>query len=174
MSKTPFPDSYWVLPGLLLAGEYPYAKEPAAGEQKLAALLDVGIRLSIDLTEAGEYNLRPYALAFLAQAQKRQLQVLHQRFPIPDGGIPSLAQMQAILARIDQALADSTPAFVHCFGGIGRTGTVIGCYLVQHGYSPAQALTQIAAWRAGTPDEHRPAPETAAQVQFVQAWPPGD
>src|SRR3712207_6971239 len=45
--------------------------------------------------------------------------------------------------------------YVHCWGGIGRTGTVVGCYLVEHGMDGEQAIAAIAEWRAGTPDKGR-------------------
>ena len=50
----PFPRSYWVIPGLLLAGEYPGAKEQKEAEQKLSGLLDAGIRQIINLMEPDE------------------------------------------------------------------------------------------------------------------------
>jgi hypothetical protein len=40
---TPFPKSYWVIPGRLLAGAYPGAKDPAEAAGKLKALFDAGI-----------------------------------------------------------------------------------------------------------------------------------
>jgi len=50
----PFPRPYWVIPGLLLAGEYPGAKEQNEAEQKLSDLLDAEIRQIIDLMEPDE------------------------------------------------------------------------------------------------------------------------
>ena len=43
-SPIPFPRSYWVIPGLLLAGAYPGAKDANEAEEKLSGLLNVGIR----------------------------------------------------------------------------------------------------------------------------------
>ena len=57
-----------------------------------------------------------------------------------------------ILDDLDQALADGHRVYLHCFGGIGRTGTVVGCYLVRHGMTGNEVLEQIAAWRRGTPE----------------------
>ena len=34
--------------------------------------------------------------------------------------------------------------YVHCWGGIGRTGTTVGCWFVRHGRTGDQALAEIA------------------------------
>ena len=54
--------------------------------------------------------------------------------------------MSDILDAIDAALRDGKTVYVHCWGGVGRTGTVIGCWLVRHGKTGDEALSQIAEW----------------------------
>jgi protein-tyrosine phosphatase len=158
----PIPDSYRPAPGLL-AGEYPGAPTDTQARPKLHALLNTGTTLFIDLTEAGEYNLRPYAPLLPDNVE-------HRRISIPDMGTPSPETMTHILDTIDTALTEGRGVYVHCFGGIGRTGTVVGCYLVRHGLSGAAALARIADLRRDTPDGHRQSPETHAQRQMVHAW----
>ena len=53
-AKTPLPNSFWVLPGKLLAGEYPGAPTPQHTHARLAQLLASGINSFIDLTEPDE------------------------------------------------------------------------------------------------------------------------
>jgi protein-tyrosine phosphatase len=96
--------------------------------------------------------------------------VLHRRMPIADMDTPTPEEMSQTLALIDQALADGRSIYVHCWGGIGRTGTVVGCHLVQHGLSGIQAIEEIARLRAGTPDAWRASPETEEQRQMVLSW----
>ena len=55
----PDPNTYWVIPGKLLAGEYPGARNPEEARSRLRKFLAAGIRHFIDLTEVGE--LTPYA-----------------------------------------------------------------------------------------------------------------
>ena len=170
MNDHVIPDSYWVRPGLLLAGEYPGARTEAEARAKLSALLDAGVRVFVDLTEAGEYGLRPYWPLVQALAAERGLTVTHKRLSIPDMGTPEPGHMRAILDEIDCRLAAGEPVYVHCYGGIGRTGTVVGCYLVRHGAAGKAALAEIARRRQGTPDGYHQSPETEEQRRLVLTW----
>jgi protein-tyrosine phosphatase len=178
MMDRPIADSYWVLwpagaPSRLLAGEYPGARVTTEAEAKVDRLLTAGVTLFIDLTEAGEYNLRPYAELAQQVAARSNKSVSHRRLSIPDLAIPTGHKMGEILDTIDTALVQDETIYVHCFGGIGRTGTVIGCWLVRHGLDGDEALAHIARWREGTPDGWRTSPETAAQRQMVLNWSKG-
>jgi protein-tyrosine phosphatase len=77
------------------------------------------------------------------------------------------------LDAIDEALARGKNVYVHCYAGVGRTGTVVGCYLVRHGMAPRDALATIARWREGRSTAHRRSPETDNQERFVLAWSEG-
>jgi len=164
------PDSYWVIPGLLLAGEYPGARTDGEARGKLSALLDGGVRHFVDLTEAGEYGLRPYWPLVQQMAGERGIAVTHRRMSIPDMSAASPAHMLAVLDEIDRAMAQGRPVYVHCYGGIGRTGTAVGCYLVRQGRTGEAALAEIARRRQGTPDGDRQSPETEAQRRLVLTW----
>lgn len=166
-------DSYWVERGRLLAGPYPGDPDAAAERHKLDAFLDLGIRRFLDLTEAGEHS--PYTPLLGQLAGARVLDVEHTRMAIPDFGVPATARMRAILDRLEAELAHDEPVYLHCRGGAGRTGTVVGCYLVERGNSPERALEQIAADRRGLDSKRREwsSPETEEQRRFVLAWTPG-
>jgi protein-tyrosine phosphatase len=180
ITNLPIPDAYQIsfanlsfarpVNGRLLAGEYPSAKNAAEAEAKLARFLNSGVTFFLDLTEAGEYNLRPYETAVQHMAAARGQAITHHRMAIPDVSTPTPAFMTTILDTLDERLGQGETVYVHCFGGIGRTGTVIGCWLVRHGLTGEQALAQIAAWRQGTPDGWKQSPETAAQRQMVVNW----
>lgn len=168
----PHPNTYWVIPGRLLAGEYPgAAREPLALE-KLNAFLECGIDGFLDLT--GEGELQPYAHLLKDLRPHYHAPVTHRRLPIPDMGIPEPQHMQAILAQLDTWLATGRQVYVHCWGGIGRTGTVIGCYLVHCGLTGEQALTRMAAlWQGMSAEKRRhypESPQTREQQDFVRYW----
>ncbi len=157
------PDSYWVIPGRFAAGEYPGNRREEEARRRLAVFLAAGIDNFVDLTEAGEYGLAPYA-PFLPSTAR------HRRFPVPDLGVPAPAQMTLILDAVDAALAEGRGVYAHCWGGVGRTGTVVGCWLVRRGLSAGAAFERIAAWRQDIPEGDRPSPETAEQRAFVRCW----
>jgi protein-tyrosine phosphatase len=170
---TPIPNSYWVRPGQLLAGEYPMDWDDRMSRQKLRRLLEAGVTFFLDLTEAGEYGLKPYTSPLREEAATMGRSVKHQRIPIRDRGTPPQEEMVHILDTLDIALAEGQAVYVHCYGGIGRTGTVIGCYLVRHGMGGAEALEEIARLRQATPSGWVTSPETKAQRQMVRDWSPG-
>lgn len=165
----PIPDSYWVVDGLLLAGEYAGAPTAAKARGKLEALLDAGIRAFVDLTEEGELSAYDDMLQELAR--DRGIAVAYDRVPIRDLGVPRPADLHMLLSRLETNVARGTPSYVHCWGGIGRTGTVIGCWLVEHDAMDGQtALKHIAELRRGTPDGARRSPETDEQSALVLGW----
>lgn len=163
VDRHPLPNSYWVIPGRLLAGEYPSARGEAEAGHKLGLLFGVGADFFLDLTEEGERTLNPYSRLLPAG-------VLHRRMAIPDLTAPPREGMVEILDTLDAALRAGRVVYLHCFGGIGRTGTVVGCFLVRHGTGPDQVLRRIAELRVGVLDEAASVPETAEQRRMVANW----
>ncbi|MBN2394603.1 MAG: dual specificity protein phosphatase family protein [Anaerolineae bacterium] len=159
--NTPFPEAYWVEPGLLLAGPYPAQRWAHVTSTKLERLLQAGIQLFVDLTEKDE--ALPYAHKLSGKAR-------HERFPISDFDTPSPQEMVTILNALDHALHAQQRVYVHCLGGLGRTGTAIGCYLVRHGMDGDEALKTIRKLRSGTLFARSPSPETEAQQRMVLRW----
>jgi len=169
--KTPVPDSYWVVDGLFLAGEYPGSYLEEETRRKLAAFLDAGIRAFFDLTAKGE--LSPYEERLCELARDRSVDVTYERTPIRDMDVPDVAGLRALLGRIAANIAAGIPSYVHCYGGIGRTGTVVGCWLVEHAaLQPDAALKRVTELRFGTPDARFRSPQTDAQVALVRSWQP--
>ena len=79
--------------------------------------------------------------------------------------------MIQILDEIDAVIESDKPVYVHCLGGIGRTGTVVGCYLLRHGLATgANVLEKIQELRLYDPNLYRDSPETSIQRNFVLNW----
>ncbi len=161
----PIPNSYWVLPGRFLAGGYPGDVDDDEAREKVHRLLAVGVDFFLDLTEAEELN--PYE-PFLREAAAGR-PVVYRRMPIHDFSIPTVEEMAAILDAIDAALAAGRSLYLHCWGGSGRTGTVVGCYLVRRGMPGEEALCEIARLRRGVASV-RCSPETPEQREMVRGW----
>lgn len=173
----PLPNCYWVEPGRLLAGEYPGDLDERVARHKLRALLEAGLTYFLDLTAPYEPGymapLQPYAPWLRDEAAARGLTVTHTRHPIPDYGVPdSRAAMATILNQMDTALQAGERVYLHCWGGVGRTGTVVGCYLVRRGRTGAQALDELSrVWRSVPKSAWYPrSPQTEEQVEFVRRW----
>jgi hypothetical protein len=170
-------NTYWVIERLLLAGEYPGNQSPTATREKLTQYLDFGTRAFLDLTHP--YELKPYAPTLLALAKERGIKVKYQRLSIDDMGIPnSLEWMRTIQGQLTRWQEAGIPAYVHCWGGVGRTGTAVACHLVEHGLSPQEALSKLANLWSGMSADKRmrypQSPQTMQQVQFVDQWIPSE
>ncbi|TFK47403.1 hypothetical protein OE88DRAFT_1666170 [Heliocybe sulcata] len=171
--KRPIPNSYWATP-LLLACEYPW--EPSAQQPKLDFLLRAGVRTFIDLTECGE--LKSYERALTERARKLGIDVdaiEYHRFPIHDRSLPeSVDYMGKILDVLRDNESRRRISAVHCRGGIGRTGMVIGCWLTECGVASSgeDALRMIAEeWKTVEKCKRFPcSPETGPQFEFVRSF----
>lgn len=172
----PFDRSYWVVPGRLLAGVYPSSDNQAEATDKLQRLLEVGVRHIINLTEPVEKNwkgvpLSDYEPELKTLATQQNLQIVCRRHLIRDLDVPSIATMKIILNEIDEAMQASKYTYVHCWGGRGRTGLVVGCFLARHGMATGEsALKMIRYLRRTDAKADTEAPETLAQKEFVRNW----
>lgn len=136
----------WLIPGVLAGMGRP---RTAAD---LLALRGQGVRVVISLTE------EPLPAAWLDAAG---LTAVH--LPVRDFTAPSPAQLREAVAAIDRARAADMPVTVHCAGGMGRTGTMLACYLVSQGENAADAIAAVRAARPGSI-------ETRAQEEAVVAF----
>ena len=171
MSEKPIPESYWVVPGHFLAGGYPISStDDTIARQCLTAFIDMGFDTFFDLTRPGE--LPAYQPTLEEEADQHGLPIHYQRLNIQDKGLPSHVQMLVLLDALDTALAAGHKVYLHCWGGIGRTGTTVGCWLVRHGLTGGQALIRLnELYRTAEQSRLFPqSPETPAQMKFILDW----
>ena len=168
-ANIPIDDSYWVIPNKLLAGEYPGQLDEEGARLKVKSFLDAGVTAFIDLTEDGE--LKPYDHLFPPAGALAGEPITYRRMPIRDLGIPSSQGMSKILKLMNELLDDGEIVYIHCWGGIGRTGTVVGCFMVEKfGIDGSKALQKIEKFRSDTPKRCRTSPETQRQTDMVLQW----
>lgn len=173
---TPFDRSYWVIDEKFLAGCYPGDYDLKMTEKKLTYLLRYGIRHIINLMEEDEEIHRCkngviYSDILPIISLKLKVNVTISRHPIPDYGITNQANIKKILDEIDENIALGKRVYVHCWGGIGRTGMIVGCYLIRHGYANSEdVLDKIKVLRSGLSNDFIESPESQAQKNIVKSW----
>lgn len=136
----------WLYPERLLACAYPW------GPDGLTSLVERGVSVIVNLHERGHDPER------LARCGLTEVHV-----PVPDFTAPTADQLARGVRAIDRALVAGQRVAVHCAAGLGRTGTLLACYLVSTGLEPTAAIARIRAVRPGSV-------ETAEQQAAVEAF----
>jgi|SRR5579883_2796545 len=161
----PLLNSYWVIPGRLLAGEHPVVSDRTESRDRVGRLRQANLDSFIDLTQPGE---QPDYRHWLGKRDD------YQRFAIVDGGVPqTVSETLALLEHLRRALASRRGVYVHCRAGIGRTGLAIGCYLAELGGDGRAALEQLnALWgQSGRASSWPRVPQTPQQADYIRRWP---
>ena len=109
----------WIVDGKILASVYP------TFEYLQYLNREENIKLAVNLTES------PWDENW---AYDSGIRCIH--FPVRDMTVPDPMKLREIIESIDR---HDGPVMIHCAAGIGRTGTVIGVYLVSHGSDPESA-----------------------------------
>lgn len=118
-NRRPIDNSYQVT-SQIYAGEYPRNKDIESSVIKLHQFESFGITHFVDLTEEGE--LAPYEDMLYNGAS-------YQRFPIKDVSVPkSMDDVRKLVKRIIMIVSNNSEAkvYIHCWGGVGRTGVIVG------------------------------------------------
>jgi ADP-ribosylglycohydrolase/protein-tyrosine phosphatase len=150
---------------LLIAGQYPGSSGRVTHVLKMSDIVTMEIDSIVNLMELEELKrFSPYQKAL--QFVSSNLKIHH--LPIRDMDIPEDLILQKILDTIERDISSGKRVYVHCWGGHGRTGTVIGAWLVKEGMSSKEALEQIKAQRLLTLFGDAPSPQTPEQIDVIK------
>lgn len=159
MNNKPIENSYNV-DERVYAGEY--AGDKFNPKDKIQSLLDFGITHFIDLTEEGDLD---------SYKQYIPENCCHCRFPIRDVSVPKECKsVYELMKYIDIVISNpDNKVYIHCWGGVGRTGLIVGCYYVYRGETAKQALEHLSeSFKQCPKSEHRRTPETREQIEFIR------
>jgi hypothetical protein len=167
------PQHYPIEAGKLYGGEYPGHPDPNVARVRLQHLITLGIRTFVDLTTPAD-RMAPYEELLTEMEEAAGAPLRRISLPVRDMAVPENAEtMQAILQSIRESTHHAPAVYVHCWGGIGRTGTVVGCWLRECGHAPESALARVQHLYASHMAKvriHPESPQTLAQKDYVRKW----
>jgi hypothetical protein len=162
----PTPESNWVVPGKLLVGAYPASNDDEETLCLITSILRWGITKFVCLQQ--EYRehgvteamwrsgqaLRPYfhdvrsivkkkalipSLRNYPVVDEEDLNFVH--FPIRDCGITDDDGVLELARSLVKSIAEGEVIYLHCWGGHGRTGTLVCIMLhLMYGYTDTEAM----------------------------------
>jgi len=169
------PQHYPIEPGTLFGGEYPGHPESGFARAKILALVELGVRTFIDLTSPHD-RMEPYEGLVAELGKETGTELRRIAVSIPDMSVPDSEEfMSAIMEAVRDSITSSPAVYIHCWGGIGRTGTVVGCWLRECGLGSDEALERVqhlyTTHMPKSKDIRYPeSPQTWEQKDYIRGW----
>lgn len=85
-------------------------------------------------------------------------------FEIKDRGLPNLADFRKLIRGLYIQVSEGASLAVHCRAGIGRSGVVASCLLIEDGADPQRAIDMVSAARRVS------IPDTQEQFDFIMDY----
>ena len=145
----------WLVPGVLAGLAHPGGPsydadmDQAGLREALGFLREQGIGAIVSLTEYPLDSTTVEACGFE-----------YLQRPVPDMEPPAIDDIETVVEFVDKASLRGIGTGVHCLAGLGRTGTMLACYLVSKGEDASAAVARVRRERPGSV-------ETPAQEEVV-------
>lgn len=128
----------WLIPNEIAA-----MSRPSSGVSNFEFLADKGVGAIVSLTESP-----------LSKALIEEFGFDYEHVPVRDFTAPTLDEADQLVEFIARARQAGKVVAVHCQAGLGRTGTVLSCYLVSQGYTARDAIAKVRSVRPGSVETH--------------------
>jgi len=122
-------------------------------QESIHSLNKIGVKLLVTLTE------KPLEKSWFDNTDIENLHI-----PILDFQTPTLQQVDIFIQAAKKLINTNNSVIVHCTAGMGRTGTMLACWLVaERNYTPFKAVEFVREKRPGSI-------ETKEQLQFIGSY----
>ncbi len=151
-----------------MAGEYPASEDSEQTEKTIEGLLSLGITCFINLTEVDD-GLPEYEEVVNRLSGGKATVV---RVGVPDHDIPySPDDTNAVINLINLEVQNGGKVYMHCYGGVGRTGMMVGCWLAREAGSGVAGLAKLReVWKLNPKSKFRQSPDVPQQAQYIAEW----
>jgi len=168
MSNNPSDYCNWIIKDQILVGGYPYPKpeyRPTHLDRLIAAKVNVFISLveQHEIDKFGDYN------KLLLSNMKG---IIYHNVPIKDRSITEDEVILNLVKNVYNWIQNGKLVYVHCWGGHGRTGTVVSCFLQYvYGMNAEDALKWNRSLHATRKyNSHKPTPQGTKQYAQVRRF----
>ena len=143
------PDNFsWLIEGKLAGSAIPTSFE------EIKWLLDGGVKSIVTVREES-----------LDDDWIKNINYLH--IHSNDMGVPEFEDLVKAVDFIHQRITNNEPVMVHCLAGLGRTGTILACYLIK--YQKLSADDSIQKVRESRPGSIQSFPQEEIIFQFEKS-----
>ncbi len=164
----PTSENYWVIKNILMAGSYPL-RNTKSNNRIRASVLKQKFDVFINLMQENEKDHDGDYFKDYKRFINSDATII--RIPIKDMDIPTPFQTMKLIKTIDRFINDNKKIYLHCWGGLGRTGTIVGCYLIEKKLANKNnVLSKINELKANSSLAKFNSPQTEEQKAFIINW----